>query len=111
MKKLLAGMALLALGAGIALAQNRPVVAVPTETTRTTAGPSSSVTTTRQTIDGHGVETNATATYDKSQSFTSGNGELSAKTSTETSSKSTVRMPPAAVTSTKTTTTTDETSH
>lgn len=108
MRKLFAGMAVLALWTGGALAQNAPDIAAPAETT---AGPSSSVTKTQQTIDDRGVETNAKETYDKSQSFTSGNGELSAKTSTATSSQSKVSMPPPVVTKTTTTTTTDETSH
>ena len=111
MRKLIAGMTLLALWAGAALAQTAPDVVAPTETTRTIAGPSSSVTKTQQTIDSRGVETNAKETHDESQSFTSGNGELSAKTSTETSSQSKVRVPPVVVSKSTTTTTTDETSH
>ncbi len=112
MRKLCAGVTLLALWTGAALAQNAPDVAAPTETTRTIAGPSTSITKTQQTIDSRGVETNAKDTYDKSQSFAGGNGELSAKTSTETSSQSGMRIPPAAVvTKSTTTTTTDKTSH
>ncbi len=109
MKRLFAGMTLLALWTGAALAQNAPDLAAPTETT---AGPSSSVTTTRQTIDRNGVQTNARDTYDKSQSITSGDGALSAKTTTETTSQSRVSAPPPVVTkSTTTTTTTDQISH
>jgi hypothetical protein len=112
MRKLIAGMAMLALWTGAAAAQNATDLAVPPETTRTMAGPSSSATTTRQTIDSRGVETNAKDTYDKSQSITSGNGALSAKTSTETTSQSTVSAPPPIVTkSTTSTNTTDEISH
>jgi hypothetical protein len=112
MKKLLAGMALSALCTGVAIAQTAPDLAAPMETTRTTAGPSSSVTTTQQTIDGRGGETNAKETNDKSQSYTSGNGELSATTRTEMTTQSKVAAPPAVVTkSTTTTATTDETSH
>jgi len=97
MKKFLTGVAMLAIWTGAAAAQNAP---------------SSSVTTTQQTIDSRGVETNAKDTYDKSQSITSGNGALSAKTSTETTSQSTVSAPPPIVTkSTTTTNTTDEISH
>jgi hypothetical protein len=112
MKTLLAGMALSALCTSIAIAQTAPDLAVPTETIRTTAGPSSSVTTTRRTLDGRGGETDAKETDDKSQSYTSGNGELSATTRSEITEQSKVSAPPAVVTkSTTTTTTTDETSH
>jgi hypothetical protein len=97
MRKLIAGMAVLALWAGAASAQNAP---------------NSSVTTTQQTIDSRGVETNAKDTYDKSQSITSGNGALSAKTSTETTSQSRISAPPPVVTkSTTTTSATDDISH
>ncbi len=111
MKKLLAGLALVALWTGAAYAQNTLEAPTPGETTRTTAGPSVSVTKTQQTINGSGVETNAHETYDKSQSFTSGNGELSAKTSTETHAQSSVSVPPVVVIKKATTTTTEETSH
>ncbi len=111
MRTLFVEMTLLALWTGAALAQNAPDVTAPMATPRTIAGPSSSVTKTQQTIDSRGVETNTKDTYDKSQSFAGGNGELSAKTSTETSSQSEVRVPPAVVTKSTTTTTTDETSH
>jgi hypothetical protein len=111
MKKPFAGLALLALCTGAAFAQTAPEAAPPGEPTRTTAGPSSSVTKTQQTIDGRGVETNSTETYDKSQSFTSGNGVLSADTNTKTTARSKVTVPPTAATTTTRSTTTEETSH
>jgi hypothetical protein len=109
MKKLFATLTLLALCTGAAFAQNMPDATAPAEPTRTTVGPSTSVTKTQQSIDGRGVEMSSTETYDKSQSFTSGNGVLSAKTSTKTTGDSEVKVPPK-VTTTRSTTTTEETS-
>jgi hypothetical protein len=110
MKKLFTALTLAALCTGAAFAQNAPDAATPAEPTRTTVGPSTSVTKTQQSIDGRGVERNSTETYDKSQSFTSGNGVLSAKTSTKTTGHSKVKVPPK-LTTTRSTTTTEETSH
>jgi hypothetical protein len=59
MRKLFAGMIFAALWTGVTVEQNGPIGATPTETT---AGPSSSVTGTQQTIDGRGVETNTKET-------------------------------------------------
>lgn len=81
-------MILAALWTGVAVGQNAPNGATPTETT---AGPSSSVARTEQTIDGRGVETNTKETYDKSQAK--------------------VCVSPTVVAKSTTTTTTDETSH
>jgi hypothetical protein len=110
MKELFTALTLLALCSGAAFAQTAPDAATPAEPTRTTAGPSTSVTKTQQSIDDRGVKTNSTETYDKSQSFTSGNGVLSAKTHTKTTGQSKVTIPPK-VTTTRRTTTTEETSH
>jgi hypothetical protein len=110
MNALFTTLTLLALCSGTALAQQAPDAAAPAEPTRTTAGPSTSVTKTLQSIDDHGVKTNSTETYDKSQSFTSGNGVLSAKTNTKTTAHSKVTIP-SKMTTTRRTTTTEETSH
>jgi hypothetical protein len=103
-------LAFLALCIGAASAQTSEAEG-PGEPTRTTVGPSISVTKTQKTIDGRGVETNATESYDKSQSFTSGNGVLNAETKTKTNQRSEVTTPPPPTTSTtRTTTTSEETS-
>jgi len=100
-------LAFLALCIGAASAQT-PEAAGPGEPTRTTVGPSISVTKTQKTIDGRGVETNATQSYDKSQSFTSGNGVLNAETKTETNQRSEVTTPQPTTSTTRTTTTSEE---
>jgi hypothetical protein len=111
MNKFFAVLTLVALCPGAAFAQNAPETAAPGEPTRTTAGPSISVTKTQQTLDGRGVETKATETYEKSQSFTSGNGVLSTDTKTRTTGRSEVTVPTATTNTTKSTTTTEETPH
>jgi hypothetical protein len=64
------------------------------------------VTRTRRTIDANGVERDSTQTYEKSQSFSSGNGVLSSDTRTQTYGQTTTVVPPPPVTTTTTTRTT-----
>jgi len=116
MRTLFTGLTLLVLWTGAALAQNAPDmtspadnVQSPTETTKTFDGPSVSVTKTQRTIDSNGVESNSTRTYDEHQTFSSGQGALSATTSTSTGGQSTVSVPPPTVITKTTRTTTEET--
>ncbi len=104
----LAGAAAFAMMTGAALAQSANFGATNSpQPTMSTNGPAGtySATKTQRTIDGNGVETDKTESFDKSQTYTSGNGELSAKTGITTSGSTTTVMPPPPTTSTTTTTT------
>jgi hypothetical protein len=81
-----------------------------TQPTLSTNGPAGTydATKTEKAIDARGVETDKTQTFDKSQTYTSGNGELSAKTSIGTTSTTTTTAPPPPVSTTTTTTTTQD---
>jgi hypothetical protein len=76
------------------------------------AGPaaSESVTKHERTIDGDGSVTEKTQSYDKSQSFSDGGGELSSHSTVNKSEQTTVTPPPAPppMSTTTTTTTTTE---
>ena len=94
--------AVIALSAGVALAQGVPADATnspsPNQSTNGPAG-TYDMTTTQKHIAPDGTETEATPRFDKSQSYTSGNGALSAHTHIET-------MGPATETNTTTNATT-----
>jgi len=81
-----------------------------TQPTWSTTGPAGTydMTKTRRTVDGKGDETSTTKTFDKSQTYTSGAGALSAKTSIGTTSATTTITAPPPPISTSTTTTTQE---
>ena len=65
--------------------------------------------TTRRTIDSSGAISNTTESFDKSQTYTSGDGALSAKTSIQTTGPATtITMPPVSTSTKSTTTTTEE---
>jgi hypothetical protein len=108
---LLAGATAFTLVASAALAQSPPSDATnSTQPNASTSGPAGTydMSKSQKTIDGNGVETDKTQTFDKSQTYTRGNGELSAKT-TATKTDSTMAItPPAPVSSTSTTTNTQE---
>ena len=109
MRNLLIVAAAIVVSTGAALAQGVPAAPPATASVSTNAGPSVSVTTTQKTRDANGAETDRVQTYDQRQSFTSGDGALSAKTTTERSERSTVMPPPPTVTKRSVTTTTTET--
>jgi hypothetical protein len=103
-----AGATALALMTGSALAQSPALDATnSTEPTMSTTGPAETydMTKTRRTMDARGVETDTTETFDKSQTYSSGDGQLSAKTSVKTTGSTTVTTPAAPVSTTTSTTT------
>jgi hypothetical protein len=108
MKNILVIAAALTIWTSTALAQAAPEAPAASAGITTQAGPSVDVTTTQRTIDSRGVTTEHARTLDRSQSFTSGNGNLSAKTTTDSHERDTVTTPPV-VTEKRTTTTTSET--
>ncbi len=110
MRHILIGAAALALWTGAAFAQGAPEAPAATAGVTTEAGPGVDVTQTQRTIDSRGVETERAQTLDRSQSFTSGNGALSSKTTIDSNEHDTVTTPPV-VTEKRTTTSTSETSH
>jgi hypothetical protein len=99
----LAGAALCAVMAGSAFAQSvpQPTIVIPSGAV--------SVTTTEHSVDANGVATDRSSTFEKSQTITDGNGELSADTHTLSTSQTTVTVPPPVVTTTTTRTTTTTT--
>lgn len=104
---LLAGATAFTLMASAALAQSPPLDATnSTQPNASTSGPAGTydMSRTQKSIDGNGVETDKTDTFNKSQSYTSGNGELSAKTSIKTTGSTITTTPPVATTTTSTTT-------
>jgi hypothetical protein len=107
---LLAGATAFTLMASAALAQSLPFDATnSTQPNGSTSGPAGTydMSKSQKAIDGTGVETDKTETFDKSQTYSGGNGELSAKTSIKRTGSSMTTTPPAPV-STTTTTTTEE---
>ncbi|HXQ52170.1 MAG TPA: hypothetical protein VN802_13830 [Stellaceae bacterium] len=91
-----AGAIVLAITTSGALAQGAPLDATnSTQPNLSTNGPAGTydMTKTRRTIDSSGVTTDTTQTFDKSQTYTGGNGALSAKTSIETSGATTTTLP------------------
>jgi hypothetical protein len=79
-----------------ALAQGAPFDATnSTQPNLSTNGPAGTydATKTRRTIDSNGAATDTTQTFDKSQTYTGGNGALSAKTSIETTGATTTTLP------------------
>jgi hypothetical protein len=60
-----------------------------------TTGPAGTydMTKTRRTIDSRGTETDTTETFSKSQTYTGGDGELSARTSIRTAGSTTTTEP------------------
>ena len=110
MRHILIGAAALALWTGAAFAQGASEAPAATAGVTTEAGPGVDVTKTQRTIGAGGVETDRAQTLDRSQSFTSGNGALSSKTTTDSSEHDTV-TPPTVVTEKRTTSSTSEASH
>ena len=79
--------AAISLSAGVALAQGAPVDATNSPSqNRSTNGPAGTydMTTTVTTVAPDGGQTDTTQSFDKSQSYTSGNGALTAHTHIET---------------------------
>jgi hypothetical protein len=109
MKTLWIGAAAVALWSGAALAQGLPNAAPGSASITTEPAPSVSVTTTQKTRDANGVQTEKVDTYDRGQSFSSGDGALSAKTTTETTQHSAVTVPTVTTRRTTTTTTSETT--
>lgn len=92
-----------------ALAQTPPFDATnSTQPTASTNGPAGTYDTTKttRTKDATGVETNTIETFNKNQTYTSGNGELSAGTSIKSGTTTTVTAPPPLTTTTSSSTTT-----
>jgi hypothetical protein len=81
--------------------------AQPAFSTNGAAGTYDSTTTTRSN-DAMGVQTDKTETFEKSQTYTSGNGELRAGTSIRSGTTTVTAPPPPVATTTTTTTTTRE---
>ena len=80
---------------GGALAQGASFDATnSTQPNLSTNGPAGTydMTKTRRTIDSSGVATDTTETFDKSQTYTGGDGELSAKTSIQTTGPTTTTI-------------------
>jgi hypothetical protein len=67
-----------------------------TQPTMSTAGPAGTydMTKTRRTIDSTGAETDTTESFSKSQTYSSGDGELSAKSHIRTTGPTTTILPP-----------------
>jgi|HubBroStandDraft_1064217.scaffolds.fasta_scaffold650136_1 hypothetical protein len=108
---LLASAAAFALVAGVASAQSPPFDATnSTQPNVSTSGPAGTydMSKTQKTIDGRGGETDKTETFDKSQTYSSGDGELSAKTSIKRTDSTMTITPPAPASTSRTTTTTEE---
>jgi len=81
---------------GGALAQGASFDATnSTQPNLSTNGPAGTydMTKTRRTIDSTGVATDTTETFDKSQTYTGGDGALSAKTSIQTTGPTTTTIP------------------
>ncbi len=68
-----------------------------TQPTMSTTGPAGTydMTKTRRTIDSTGAETDTTETFSKSQTYTSGDGELSARSHIRTTGPTTTTVPSA----------------
>jgi hypothetical protein len=108
---LLAGATAFALTASAASAQRPSFDATnSTQPNASTSGPTGTydMSKTQKTTDGKGGETDKTETFDKSQTYSGGNGELSAKTSIKSTGSTMTITPPAPVSTTTTTTTTED---
>jgi hypothetical protein len=108
---LLAGATAFTLMASAALAQSPPFDATnSTQPNASTSGPAGTydISKSQKTIDGKGVETDKTESFDKSQTYSGGNGELSSKTSLKSTGSTKTITPPAPLATTTTTTTTEE---
>ncbi len=84
--------AAISLFAGVALAQQAAVDATTTPSqNQSTNGPAGTygMTTTQTTVAPNGGQTDTTQSFDKSQSYTSGNGALTAHTHIETTGPTT----------------------
>lgn len=68
-----------------------------------------SVTKTQRTVDANGVERDTTQSYEKTRSYSGGDGVLSSQTQVRTTGQTTTIVPPGPVTTTTTRTTTSET--
>lgn len=91
-----AGAAAFAMMTSGALAQSALFDATnSTQPTMSTTGPAGTYdrTKTRRTIDSTGAETDTTETFSKSQTYTSGDGELSAKSHIRTTGPTTTTLP------------------
>jgi hypothetical protein len=100
-----------ALMANGAYAQNQPLDATnSTQPNVSTSGPAGTydMSKTQKTIDTKGVKADTTATFDKSQTYTGGDGELSAKTSIKSTGSTTTIDPPAPFSTTTTSSTTTQ---
>jgi hypothetical protein len=105
-KYLLAGVFAVALLTEGAFAQG--VASDPTANFPNGPAGSESMTKTKRVIDSNGTVTEQSKSFDKSQSYTSGDGELSAHSTVRTNEQTTV-TPPVSTTTSSSTTTTQET--
>lgn len=109
-----AGVTAFAMMTGAAFAQSPDFNATnSTQPTMSTNGPAGTYdrTKTEQTIDGNGTATHTSESFDKSQTYTSQDGDLSARTHISTTGPTRITpLSPAVSTSTSTKTTT-ETQH
>ena len=107
----MASVTALALMASSAIAQSPSFDATnSTQPNGSTSGPAGTYDSskTQKTIDTKGVETDTTDTFDKSQTYTSSGGALSAKTTIRSTGTTTTTPPPPVSTTTSTSTTTQE---
>ena len=92
----LAGTALLALTTSAAFAENPPFSTTnSTQPNMSTSGPAGTydTKTTRRTVDASGHATATTKSFDKSQTYSSGNGALRARTIIRSSGPTTTEAP------------------
>lgn len=108
---LLAGVTAFGMMTTAAIAQSPPFDTTnSTQPTMSTNGPAGTydMTRTQRTIDTGGNQSDTTETFRKSQSYSDGDGALSAKTSISTTGSTTTIPAPPPMVSTTTTTTTQE---
>lgn len=108
-RTILTAVAAFALATGAAVAQTASDAPPATAGVATKDGGGVSVSKEQHSIDTRGGMTDEVQTIDRNQSFTSGDGSLTAKTVTDRDGSTTVTPPPPVIVKQKTTTTTSET--